>query len=126
MRATLIIVLLLCLCLHFVAAGPGTHRYKDPHSNYGAEKKTKEHIKEHIKSMLKTGDDLPDLDDQDMIYYLFVIHDLNNDGYLDGHELRAAFTDFEEDEPNPTQFVALDEVSVMVDHVLEEDDLNGE
>ncbi|KAF7725146.1 hypothetical protein EC973_000398 [Apophysomyces ossiformis] len=126
MRVTIIVGLLLCLCLKLAAAGPGIHRYNDPHSNYGEEKNTRQHIKEHLKSMLKNGEDSPELDDKDMIYYLFVIHDLNSDGYLDGHELRAAFTDFEEGEPNPTQFIALDEVSMMVDHVLEEDDLNGD
>ncbi|KAI8977883.1 hypothetical protein BDB01DRAFT_726913 [Pilobolus umbonatus] len=53
-----------------------------------------------------------------MIYYLFVIHDLNEDGYLDGHELMAAFN-----EDNSTQ---LDEIVSMVDHVLLEDDRNGD
>ncbi|KAI8987376.1 hypothetical protein BDF20DRAFT_849875 [Mycotypha africana] len=36
----------------------------------------------------------PELGEEDMIYYLFLIHDLNGDGFLDGHELREAFTDF--------------------------------
>ncbi|KAI8641086.1 hypothetical protein BD408DRAFT_346815 [Parasitella parasitica] len=59
-----------------------------------------------------------------MIYYLFVIHDTNGDGYLDGHELRAAFTDFDEhDGEDP---LTLQEVTDMVDHVLLEDDKNGD
>ncbi|CAO3630034.1 unnamed protein product [Mucor hiemalis] len=60
-----------------------------------------------------------------MIYYLFLIHDVNSDGYLDGHELRQAFTDFGGDE-DATQYLSLDEVTEMVDHVLEEDDLHGD
>ncbi|KAI9355577.1 hypothetical protein BD770DRAFT_323799 [Pilaira anomala] len=66
-----------------------------------------------------------------MIYYLFVIHDINGDGYLDGHELRAAFTDFDHDDEHghteeKEELIPLDEVNEMVDHVLEEDDKNGD
>lgn len=71
----------------------------------------------------------PDLSEKDMIYYLFVIHDVNGDGYLDGHELRAAFTDFEHEEGHTEEkeeLIPLDEVNEMVDHVLLEDDINGE
>ncbi|KAI9473574.1 MAG: hypothetical protein EXX96DRAFT_488553 [Benjaminiella poitrasii] len=59
-----------------------------------------------------------------MIYYLFLIHDVDGDGFLDGHELRAAFTDFGEDDA--TQYLSLEEVTEMVDHVLAEDDLDGD
>ncbi|KAI8367802.1 hypothetical protein EDC96DRAFT_442029 [Choanephora cucurbitarum] len=61
-----------------------------------------------------------------MIYYLFLIHDLNGDGFLDGHELRAAFTDFGDEHEDVTHYFSLQEVTDMVDHVLEEDDLNGD
>lgn len=67
----------------------------------------------------------PEPSEQDMIYYLFVIHDTNGDGYLDGHELRAAFTDFDHQEEEH-DLIPLKEVNAMVDHVLEEDDKNGE
>lgn len=68
-----------------------------------------------------------DLDDKDMVYYLFVLHDRNGDGYLDGHELRGAFSDFDaEHEEDPAKYVSLDDITSMVDHVLEEDDLDGE
>lgn len=65
----------------------------------------------------------PEMSEQDMIYYLFVIHDVNGDGYLDGHELLAAFSDVEDEQV--AEF-SLEEVTVMVDHVLLEDDKNGE
>lgn len=68
----------------------------------------------------------PELSEQDMIYYLFVIHDTNGDGYLDGHELRAAFTDFDDDHQTEEEELTLEEVTDMVDHVLLEDDKNGE
>ncbi|ORX52705.1 hypothetical protein DM01DRAFT_1268933, partial [Hesseltinella vesiculosa] len=62
-----------------------------------------------------------------MVYYLFVLHDRNGDGHLDGHELRAAFSDFDaEHEEDPTKFVSLEDITAMVDHVLEEDDLDGD
>ncbi|KAI9248483.1 hypothetical protein BDA99DRAFT_446161 [Phascolomyces articulosus] len=78
--------------------------------------------------MAKDGNEPPvNLNEKELVYYLFVLHDTNGDGNLDGHELRAAFTDFDEDEEDdPTQYVSLDEVTDMVDHVLEEDDLNGD
>jgi Ca2+-binding EF-hand superfamily protein len=79
--------------------------------------------------MAKDETEGPELSEQDMIYYLFVIHDTNGDGYLDGHELRAAFTDFDEHDHEIEKeegLIPLDEVTEMVDHVLLEDDKNGE
>ncbi|KAI9302888.1 hypothetical protein BJ944DRAFT_166420 [Cunninghamella echinulata] len=62
-----------------------------------------------------------------MVYYLFVLHDRNGDGYLDGHELRGAFSDFDvEHEEDPAKYVSLEDITSMVDHVLEEDDLDGD
>ncbi|CEP08295.1 hypothetical protein [Parasitella parasitica] len=124
MRASLVFIVL-SLMVTIVHGGPGQHQFATPHSNYGDGKKNKHHIQEHMKSMTKSDkDDVPDLGEQDMIYYLFVIHDINGDGYLDGHELRAAFTDFDEhDGEDP---LTLQEVTEMVDHVLLEDDKNGD
>ncbi|KAI8049131.1 uncharacterized protein B0P05DRAFT_563842 [Gilbertella persicaria] len=116
------ILVIVCL-LSLVYAGPGTHRYQSTHSsNYGDEKHNREHIQEHLEAMKKDGD--IELSEQDTIYYLFVIHDLNGDGYLDGHELRIAFTDFDQHEADTT--MTLKEVTAMIDHVLEEDDKNGD
>ncbi|CDS04759.1 hypothetical protein LRAMOSA07289 [Lichtheimia ramosa] len=128
MRLLVLLAIVSCI-LGLVLAGPGTHRYEQPgHSNYGDDKTNKQHIMEHIKSMAKEGQDpQAKLTENELVYYLFVLHDTNNDGHLDGHELRAAFTDFDEDEEDdPTRYVALDEITDMVDHVLEEDDLNGD
>ncbi|KAI8372773.1 uncharacterized protein BYT42DRAFT_536228 [Radiomyces spectabilis] len=126
-----VLTLLICIYALFftlVNAGPGTHRYDGAHSNYGIDKTNKEHIKEHLKALSGDNlDELPPLSDKDMIYYLFVIHDTNGDNHLDGHELRAAFTDFDDvSEIDPTEFISLEEVTEMVDHVLEEDDLDGD
>lgn len=85
------------------------------------------HIKEHLNSFSgKSSEMPPDLNDEDMIYYLFLIHDVNGDGFLDGHELRTAFTDFGDEHEDATKYLSLDEVTEMVDHVLEEDDKDGE
>ncbi|CEG66072.1 hypothetical protein RMATCC62417_02721 [Rhizopus microsporus] len=84
------------------------------------------HIQEHLNALTNNTDQpLPDLKDEDMVYYLFLIHDQNGDGFLDGHELRQAFTDFGHDE-DVSKYLSLDEITEMVDHVLEEDDLNGD
>ncbi|GAB5590291.1 hypothetical protein Unana1_05191 [Umbelopsis nana] len=95
-----------------------------PHSNYGEQQSNQEHIKEHIKQLAGDEGEIPEMDEKDTLFYLFTLHDYNKDGFLDGHELRAAFTDFEDDDPSAV--VSLDEVTDMVDHVLEEDDLNGD
>lgn len=87
-----------------------------------------------MKAIVKEDEkETPEMSEEDMIYYLFVIHDVNGDGYLDGHELRAAFSDFDhEDEERKEHHISLavtipfDEITEMVDHVLEEDDKNGE
>lgn len=88
-------------------------------------------MQEHINAMAKEGQEAPQLSEQDTIYYLFVVHDTNGDGYLDGHELRAAFSDYEDHNNSngggdQVPLIPLDEVTDMVDHVLEEDDKNGE
>lgn len=42
MRTTLFLATFVLAFLHIVIAGPGTHRYQEPHSNYGDGKKNKE------------------------------------------------------------------------------------
>ncbi|CAG8729371.1 3598_t:CDS:2, partial [Racocetra fulgida] len=66
-----------------------------------------------------------EISDEDELYYLFSIHDTNQDGYLDGHELRGAFTDDHEDSDN-TNVLKMEEIVEMIDHALLEDDMNNE
>ncbi|KAI8076686.1 uncharacterized protein B0P05DRAFT_492686 [Gilbertella persicaria] len=120
--------LLLFLALSFCILLVNAIEFKNQdHSNYGDDKENKEHIREHLRKLSATsGEEPTDLSDDDMIYYLFLIHDLNGDGFLDGHELRAAFTDFGDEHEDATKYLSLEEVTEMVDHVLEEDDLDGD
>jgi hypothetical protein len=84
-------------------------------------------MQEHMDALAKDGEKAQKVTEDDMIFYLFVLHDQNGDNHLDGHELRAAFSDFDHDaEEDPTQFVSLEDITLMVDHVLAEDDLDGE
>ncbi|CEG68318.1 hypothetical protein RMATCC62417_04608 [Rhizopus microsporus] len=116
-----VFIIVLFFILQSVFAGPGTHHYAKPdHSNYGDYQSTREHIQEHFKGILK--DDLPNLNETNIQYYLFVLHDSNGDGYLDGHELRATYTDFDVKHFN----IPLSDIVEMIDHTLEEDDLNGD
>ncbi|CAO3692021.1 unnamed protein product [Umbelopsis ramanniana] len=124
MHSILPCVILAFLVSIVVAGGPGSHRYQMPHSNYGEEKTNQEHIKEHIQELAGDDGEIPEMDEKDTLFYVFTLHDYNKDGFLDGHELRAAFTDIDDDDP--TAVVSLEEVTEMVDHVLEEDDLNGD
>ncbi|CAM0141984.1 hypothetical protein VKS41_004313 [Umbelopsis sp. WA50703] len=125
MHSILPALLIAYLVALVAASGPGSHRYQMPHSNYGDEKKNQEHIKEHLKDLPVDKANMDNLDEKDTLFYLFSMHDYNKDGFLDGHELRAAFTDFDHDE-DVSELISLDEVTEMVDHVLEEDDLNGD
>ncbi|KAI8376991.1 hypothetical protein BD560DRAFT_391353 [Blakeslea trispora] len=103
-----------------------SRRFESGHSsNYGDEH-NKEHIQEHLKALGKGGEDI-DLTEEDTLYYLFLIHDLNGDGFLDGHELRVAMSDFDHQDNKGTEFdLSLEEVTRMIDHVLGEDDKNGD
>ncbi|CAG8706539.1 2300_t:CDS:1, partial [Acaulospora morrowiae] len=80
----------------------------------------------HVKNHLKDIPHPEEMTENDELYYLFSIHDFNRDGYLDGNELRNAFSDFEEgnssaDDPR----TKLEEITEMIDHVLLEDDMNN-
>lgn len=80
-----------------------------------------------MESLVKEGEEnAPKLSEEDTIFYLFALHDANGDGFLDGHELLQAFTDFGEGHGDVSKYLLLEEVTEMIDHVLEEDDLNGE
>ena len=78
----------------------------------------------HVKKHLKDVPGLETLSEDDELYYLFSIHDVNHDGYLDGHELREAFKDEFGDVEQPP--LKLEEIIEMVDHVLLEDDMDNE
>jgi hypothetical protein len=80
-------------------------------------------ISRHVLQHLKDIPDLGKLPDSDGQFYLFSIHDVNKDGYLDGHELRDAFVDFHDEESGT---LTLDEIIKMVDHILDEDDMDNE
>ncbi|OZJ05893.1 hypothetical protein BZG36_00893 [Bifiguratus adelaidae] len=116
--------LVLGLLVASASAGPSHRpRYQSPdHSNYGQKETQRSHIEEHLKEL---GSDIPaDMTAKDEMIYVFTLHDYDKDGHLDGHELRAAFTDF--DGINAADLLNLEEVNEMVDHVLEEDDINGD
>ncbi|KAI9278066.1 hypothetical protein BY458DRAFT_554075 [Sporodiniella umbellata] len=122
MRSFLLLLLFVLSCVLAI-----DFKNNENHSNYGDKKINREHILKHLNSFNGEGNDnsLPELSDADMIYYIFLVHDANSDGFLDGHELRQAFTDFGGEE-DASKFFTIDEVTEMIDHVLEEDDLNGD
>ncbi|CAG8484920.1 3318_t:CDS:2, partial [Rhizophagus irregularis] len=95
--------------------------YQGEHNNYGDHAKIRQHVKNHLKDI--PGQNFGEMTDDDDLYYLFSIHDVNRDGYLDGHELREAFID---DEFGDSEGLKLEEIVEMIDHVLLEDDMNND
>ncbi|KAF9985997.1 hypothetical protein BGZ65_009132 [Modicella reniformis] len=88
------------------------------HSNYGDMGKAKEFAKEHM------GEKGKNLTEREELMMLFSLHDSNKDGYLDGIELRAAFSDYNQGEPDT--MVPLEKMLDMIDHVIEEDDIDND
>ncbi|GES94301.1 multiple coagulation factor deficiency protein 2-like [Rhizophagus clarus] len=95
--------------------------YQGEHSNYGDHAKIRQHVKNHLKDI--PGQNFEEMTDDDDLYYLFSIHDVNRDGYLDGNELREAFID---EEFGNSEGLKLEEIVEMIDHVLLEDDMNND
>ncbi|KAG0358850.1 hypothetical protein BG005_001731 [Podila minutissima] len=88
------------------------------HSNYGDMHKAKEFAKEHMGEKAKT------MTEKEELMMLFSLHDANKDGYLDGIELRAAFSDF--NQGGPETALTLQAMNDMIDHVIGEDDVDNE
>ncbi|KAF8941546.1 hypothetical protein EDD21DRAFT_410952 [Dissophora ornata] len=99
------------------AAIPGGQSETE-HSNYGDMGKAKEFAKEHM------GDKGKNLTEKEELMMLFSLHDSNKDGKLDGIELRAAFSDFNQGAPDST--LSLQQMLDMIDHVIAEDDTDND
>ncbi|KAF9110269.1 hypothetical protein BGX27_006587 [Mortierella sp. AM989] len=90
----------------------------DPeHSNYGDMGKAKEFAKEHMGEKGKM------LTEKEELMMLFSLHDTNKDGYLDGIELRGAFSDYSKGSSSP---LTLKQMTDMIDHVIAEDDTDND
>ncbi|KAG0368363.1 hypothetical protein BC939DRAFT_444475 [Gamsiella multidivaricata] len=104
-----------------VMAGPGAGKPGSPdndHSNYGDMGKAKEFAKEHM------GEKGKNLTEKEELMMLFSLHDSNKDGFLDGIELRAAFSDYHQGAPEST--LSLQQMLDMIDHVIAEDDTDND
>ncbi|GJJ77639.1 hypothetical protein EMPS_09998 [Entomortierella parvispora] len=88
------------------------------HSNYGDMGKAKVFAKEHM------GDKGKNLSEKEELLMLFSLHDGNKDGYLDGIELRAAFSDYNQGSADSA--LPLTTMLDMIDHVIAEDDTDND
>ena len=66
--------------------------------------------------------------EEEMEFHYFKLHDYDGNMKLDGLELGAALTHFDEEDTARAHNIALDddELSTLVDQVLAEDDLNDD
>ncbi|KAI8833372.1 hypothetical protein BC829DRAFT_407862 [Chytridium lagenaria] len=126
----LFLALILLACIHIRVADARLPPQDKDHSNYG------DYHRAAKENGGNSADAVPPGEGDDM-YVFFSMYDYNHDAHLDGHELRVAFTEFEEkvDEarngPDSTgkyakDRVTLEEVEGLVDHVLDEDDLDND
>ena len=65
------------------------------------------------------------MSDEDLQFHYFKLHDYDNNNKLDGIELANAMTHFHEEDgtENPTTYTD-EQLSSMIDQILEEDDMN--
>ncbi|ORX81968.1 hypothetical protein BCR32DRAFT_232300 [Anaeromyces robustus] len=95
----------------FISAEKSKYLYsnyeEDGHSNYAIHRKIN-HKSENI---------------EDDLLYFFTLHDYNKDSELDGNELFASFMDGFD--PEVEEKKDLRYILEWVDHILEEDDIDG-
>lgn len=70
------------------------------------------------------GDKGKNLSEKEELLMLFSLHDSNKDGYLDGIELRGAFSDYNQGSSDSA--LPLTTMIDMIDHVIAEDDTDNE
>lgn len=83
----------------------------------------KEHIKEHLKEEIDVKDE--NLNDEDLQFHYFKLHDADNNNKLDGIELMNALTHYHDDENSKNEeqkTYSDDEIATMIDQILDEDD----
>lgn len=82
------------------------------------------HIKEHLK---EENIDVKDenLKDEDLQFHYFKMHDYDGNSKLDGIELMNAMTHYhDESDTNSTETYTDEQMSTMIDQILNEDDTN--
>ncbi|TPX47383.1 hypothetical protein SeMB42_g03343 [Synchytrium endobioticum] len=118
-----VVALALSWMLCAVLADQLIDQTKREHSNYGNFRKVVEQARAELEEAAKhAGQPPPQKGDE--VYFFFGISDLNHDGHLDGHELRVAFV--KELDPEARPRTTLHDLEQMIDHVLHEDDRDGD
>eukprot|EP00794_Sanderia_malayensis_P019978 gene19978-21936_t len=85
----------------------------------------KEHIKEHLQEFTDVKDQ--QLDDDNLQFHYFKVHDYDNNDMLDGIELANAMSHYHDEETGEqAEEYTEDELESMVDQILEEDDINND
>eukprot|EP00127_Corallochytrium_limacisporum_P006282 Clim_evm26s224 gene=Clim_evmTU26s224 len=108
-------------------------RKASSHSNYGDidPMEDRAHLLMHLRA---EGFDqeaaermVSNWDSSQVLFHLYKLHDTNGDDKLDGHEISVMVHDFlTKTEDNYEQAKEGEKIMEWVDHVLAEDDLNGD
>ncbi|XP_074652968.1 multiple coagulation factor deficiency protein 2 homolog isoform X1 [Tubulanus polymorphus] len=89
----------------------------------------KEHIKDHLDGVVKK--DPAEMTNEELEFHYFKLHDYDNDNKLDGLEIVKAITHYNADrssssENQDTKSYTDNELSELVDSVLQEEDKNDD
>jgi len=85
----------------------------------------KEHIKEHLQEFTDVKEE--NLNDDNLQFHYFKVHDYDNNDKLDGIELANAMSHYHDEETGEhAEDYTEEELASMVDQILEEDDLNSD
>ena len=83
------------------------------------------HIKEHLQEFTDVKEE--NLNDENLQFHYFKVHDYDNNDKLDGIELANAMSHYHDEETGErAEEYTEDELASMVDQILEEDDLNND
>ena len=83
------------------------------------------HIKEHLQEFTDVKED--NLNDDNLQFHYFKVHDYDNNDKLDGIELANAMSHYHDEETGEhAEDYSEEELAGMVDQILEEDDLNSD
>ncbi|XP_071794871.1 multiple coagulation factor deficiency protein 2 homolog isoform X2 [Asterias amurensis] len=115
----------------FVASSPDGAKSKSKFHDPDVVR-NKDHVKEHLDELTGSSKQEKDMNDEELEFHYFKLHDFDNNTKLDGLEILAAISHamgYEADKSKNAEAAAEDRniyYAAMIDQVLSEDDFNND